>query len=63
MEAYIVINGVPLNEAQSSTVRVAVASWLMELAEPKEMELLGPIGPIYQKRLVEIQKLIFLSIK
>lgn len=56
-EPSITVNGVQLTMAQAMTLRVAVASWLMELSSAHEMELLGDIGPLYQARLVEIQKL------
>jgi len=58
-EATIIINGVLLNEAQSSALRVAVASFLTELAVPDHMAALGEIGPLYQARLSEVQDLIF----
>ena len=58
-EATILINNVLLDEAQSSSLRVAVASFLTELAEPDHMAALGEIGPLYQARLSEVQDLIF----
>jgi hypothetical protein len=66
-EADIVINGVRLTFAQSMSVRVAVSSFLMELASDERdpdlggqtrMEALGPIGPLYQARLSEVQDII-----
>ena len=59
LEAAIIINDVILDDAQSSVVRVAVASFLTELANKEKMEALGEIGPLYQARLSEVQDLIF----
>lgn len=59
-EPRITINGVVLNDAQAATVRVAVAQWLTELHEDKKyMKELGEIGPMYQKRLGEVQEMMF----
>jgi hypothetical protein len=58
-EAKIVINGVELTVAQSSSVRVAVSGMLMELAEEEHMKDLGEIGPLYQARLGEVEDLLF----
>lgn len=63
-EAEITINGVKLSFAQSCTVRVAISSWLSSLNDPngEELEALGEIGVLYQKRLREIQTMIFLNL-
>lgn len=55
-EADIVINGIALSHAQSMAVRVAVTDFLMCL--PERLVDLGPIGPLYQARLGEVQDLI-----
>lgn len=55
-EADIVINGVTLTHAQSMAVRVAVTSFLVDL--PDRLVDLGPIGPLYQARLGEVQDII-----
>lgn len=66
-EADIVINGVRLDMSQSMAVRVAVSSFLMELASDERhddldgqtrMEALGEIGPLYRARLSEVQDII-----
>ena len=57
-EADIVINGKKLDFGQSATVRVAVSSMLLDLSDPEYMKDMGGIGPIYQKRLREIEKII-----
>lgn len=66
-EADIVINGVRLDHAQSMAVRVAVTDFLHDLANTEchaelegqtRMEALGCIGPLYQKRMSEVQDLI-----
>lgn len=62
-EAKIIVNGIELTKAQSSCIRVAVASFLMELADPVHMKALGPIGPLYQKHLSDVQKIIFLNLR
>lgn len=59
MIATIEVNGFRLTNAQSETIRVAVASWLTELDDPAEREALGPIADAYRARLSEIQDLIF----
>ncbi len=59
MEAKITINGIELTEAQSMSVRTAVANSLMNLSDEKFMEDMGPIGPPLQQRLSEVQKAIF----
>jgi hypothetical protein len=61
-ESKIVINGVELTQAQSSSVRVAVSSMLTELAQKEHMDALGEIGPLYQARLSEVQDLLLNSI-
>jgi hypothetical protein len=62
-EAVIVINGVRLTFAQAMAVRVAVAGFLHDLADPEHMAGLGGIGPLYQARLSEVQEAIFLNLK
>lgn len=66
-EADIVINGQLLRSDQSMAVRVAVAAFLAELASDERfdeldgqthMEALGPVGPLYQARLSEVQDII-----
>ena len=57
-EADIIVNGHLLTTAQSLTVRVAVSSMLMDLAEPEHMEALGGVGPLYKARLLEIQHML-----
>jgi hypothetical protein len=56
-EPVVTIEGVELSEAQAATVRVALSCFQFELKEPAFVELLGPIGPIYQARLTEIFKI------
>ena len=62
-EAKIVIGNVELNESQSMAVRVAIASTLLDLANNEYRHDLGEIAELYQARLVEVQRLIFTSIK
>jgi len=57
-EADVTINGVTLTFAQSATLRVAISSMLTELSNSEHMTALGAIGPLYQKRLREIEHLI-----
>lgn len=58
-EPAITINGHALTIAQAMAVRVAVSNFLLELSDPENLEALGPIGPEYQRRLVEITKIMF----
>ena len=53
-EADVVVNGVPLDFAQSMTLRVALSSFLMCCQD----EALGAIGPLYAQRCEEMLKLI-----
>lgn len=57
-EAEIVINGVKLTHAQSMSVRAAVSSMLMDLAEPELVRALGMIGPLYKAKLGEVMTMI-----
>lgn len=57
-EPRIEINGTRLSEAQSAAVRVAVCSFLMEIRDGDATEL-GPIGPMYEARLDEVQAVLF----
>gem|GEM_PF-6471042 len=61
VEANIRINDVELSFAQSMSVRVAVASMLMDLADPEYMKALGKVGPLYQSRLSEVQRFLLLN--
>lgn len=63
MEATIVINGQRLDSAQSATLRVAVTSFRMEVADPKTAHLLGPIAGAYKARLDEIIGIIMRTAK
>jgi len=56
-EPEIVVNGVRLTEAQALAVRVAVTSFRMGLTDPEHMAALGPIGPLYDARLAEVELL------
>ena len=58
MEPKITIKGRELNSAQVTALRVAVQSMLTSLDDPKHMENLGSIGPLYQARLSEVLELI-----
>jgi hypothetical protein len=58
MEANVVINGVQLTEGQVMATRVAVETFLSLLDNKTYMEELGRIGPLYQKRLVEVETLL-----
>jgi hypothetical protein len=57
VEPTITINGVSLNAAQANTVRCAIADFLMQLADPEFMRLLGPIGPLYRESGIEIERI------
>lgn len=57
-EADIIINGIRLTPAEFMSVRVAVTSFRFDLAEPGHLETLGPIGPLYDKALKEVEKII-----
>lgn len=57
-EAIITINGQQLNEAQSMTIRVAVANMLVELSDLDCIFMQGPTGPLYKLRLREIERLL-----
>jgi hypothetical protein len=56
-EPHIIINGQPLTIAQAMTVRVAIGEFLLTLQDEDFMRDLGPIGPHYKERLIEIAKL------
>lgn len=56
-EPSITINGRQLTDAQASTMRVAIANFLVELSDPKFMLALGEIGPLYRARAGEVQAL------
>lgn len=61
-EAQIVINGVELNFAQSMTIRVAIASFLMDLEDPDHLgedEHGRIMTQGYRTRATEIQNIIF----
>lgn len=60
-EPNVVVNGVELNTAQSMALRVAVGSMLQELADKDYMVLIGEIGPLYQARLREIERIMLMS--
>ena len=62
-EARISINGVELTEAQSCMVRVAVASYLHDLADPTYCAEIGPVADGHRARLVEVQDLIFTAFR
>jgi hypothetical protein len=53
-EPAIAINGIMLNTAQAMTVRVAIGGMFIELQDADYLQELGPIGPLYKDRLVEI---------
>jgi hypothetical protein len=55
-EPTITVNGVTLTEAQAMSVRVAVTSFRMELHGGYD-KVLGEIGPLYDARLYEVEKL------
>jgi len=58
-EALVTINGVALNMAQSMSLRVAVTGWRMSFHEDAEYRKnLGEIGPLYDARLAEIERLL-----
>ena len=56
-EPHIIINGQPLTIAQAMTVRVAIGEFLLTLQDEDFLRDLGPIGPHYKERLIEIAKL------
>jgi hypothetical protein len=58
-EAIIVINGVPLTNAQSAALRVAVTDFRAQLTDPEVRDRLGPIGSLYDQRLREVEVLLF----
>jgi hypothetical protein len=58
MEATITIDGHTLTEAQSSSVRVAITAFLMEMSDKQFAESLGQIGIAYHARLTEVLRLI-----
>jgi len=59
VEASVTINGVSLNTAQSMSLRTAVTSWRMQFhGDPEYRKLLGKIGPKYDARLAEIERLL-----
>lgn len=62
-EAQITINGIPLTDAQSCTIRVTIANFLMQLADPEFCEDLGEIADGYRARASEVQSLIFRAFK
>ena len=53
-EAHVIINGVVLDYGQSMALRVAVAMMQSELENAQRVAALGPIGPLYKRRLNEI---------
>ena len=60
-EAAVAINGITLSEAQAAALRVAVTSFRMELEDPRRRKALGPIGVLYDARLLEIERLLVRS--
>lgn len=57
-EAIVVIEGVQLTEAQSGTIRIAVAHFLVDLADRKYCRELGPIADAYRDRLHEVEDML-----
>ena len=61
-EAKIIINGILLNYAQASTLRVAISSFIHELKDPDHLgedEIGRSITKNYKNAATEIQDLIF----
>lgn len=56
-EPHVEVEGAVLTQGQAMAVRVAVSSFLSELAEPEHMKEMGEIGPLYQARLREVESL------
>jgi hypothetical protein len=56
-ELPVVVGGTRLTDAQASALRVAVAMFLSELADPKFRAELGDIADGYRARLAEVQGL------
>lgn len=56
-EPLVSINEQSLTVAQAATIRVAVANFLMLLADPDFIKHLGPIGGAYRDRLLEIERI------
>jgi hypothetical protein len=48
-EALATINGIRLDHAESTTLRVAVSDFVMMLSDPERMAALGGIGPEYMR--------------
>ncbi len=57
IEAKIQVGDYVLSEAQSMAVRVAVSTFLGQLADETFVEDLGPIGPAYKARLAEVERI------
>ena len=60
-EAHVVVDSIVLTQAQTTSVRVAVSSFLMQLNDPEQCRLLGPIADGYRARMREVEALLVRS--
>lgn len=60
-EPDIWVNGNELSPAQAMAVRVAISTFVDQLAEPSAEDALGPIAGAYRSRLNEVLNMIFVA--
>lgn len=61
LEPEIIINGRFLDEAQATTVRVALGCFQIDLMDAEFLRRLGPLGEAYCKRASEVMFLLTTS--